>query len=131
LKQIVPSVTRAAVIRDSGVTAGIGQFAVIQSVARSVGVEVSPINVRDISGLESAVADFAHSPNGGLVVTSSALAAAQRKLIISLAARHKLPAIYGSGLWVANGGLISYGAGIVGMHRRAGFYVCSLFMVQE
>jgi ABC-type uncharacterized transport system substrate-binding protein len=123
LKQIVPSVTRAAVLRDPGVTAGIGQFAVIQSVARSVGVEVSPINVRDISGVESAVADFAHSPNGGLVVTASASAAAHRKLIISLAARHKLPAIYNRGLWVANGGLISYGSDIVDMHRRAASYV--------
>jgi putative tryptophan/tyrosine transport system substrate-binding protein len=123
LKQIVPSVTRAAVLRDPGVTAGIGQFAVIQSVARSVGVEVSPINVRDISGVESAVADFAHSPNGGLVVTASATAAAHRKLIISLAARHKLPAIYNRGLWVANGGLISYGSDIVDMHRRAASYV--------
>ena len=123
LKQIVPSVTRAAVLRDPGVTAGIGQFAVIQSVARSVGVEVSPINVRDISGVESTVADFAHSPNGGLVVTASATAAAHSKLIISLAARHKLPAIYSRGLWVANGGLISYGSDIVDMHRRAASYV--------
>ena len=123
LKQIVPSVTRAAVLRDPGVTAGIGQFAVIQSVARSVGVEVSPINVRDISGVESAVADFAHSPNGGLVVTSSALAAAQRKLIISLAARHKLPAVYSNQSFVAAGGLISYGPDFVDQYRQAAGYV--------
>jgi putative ABC transport system substrate-binding protein len=93
LKQIVPSVTRAAVLRDPEVTAGIGQFAVIQSVARSVGVEVSPIDVRDTSGLDGAIADFARSPNSGLVVTAGAPATVNRKLIISAAARHKLPAI--------------------------------------
>jgi putative tryptophan/tyrosine transport system substrate-binding protein len=123
LKQIVPSVTRAAVLRDPEDTSGIGQFAIIQSVARSVGVEVSPINVRDISGLEGAVADFARSPNGGLVVTSSAPATVNRKLIISTAARHKLPAIYSRRLHVADGGLISYGADVIDLHRRAASYV--------
>jgi ABC-type uncharacterized transport system substrate-binding protein len=123
LKQIVPSVTRAAVLRDPEDTSGIGQFAIIQSVARSVGVEVSSINVRDISGLEGAVADFARSLNGGLVVTSSAPATVNRKLIISTAARHKLPAIYSRRLHVADGGLISYGADVIDMHRRAASYV--------
>ena len=123
LKQIVPSVTRAAVLRDPEITSGIGQFAVIQSVARSVGVEVSPINVRDTSEVEGAVADFARSPNGGLVVTASAPAAVHRKLIISIAARHKLPAIYPRRLFVADGGLISYGPDVVDMYRRTASYV--------
>ena len=123
LKQIVPSVTRAAVFRDPEDTAGIGQFAVIQSVARSVGVEVSPINVRDTGELESIVADFARSPNGGLVVTASAPATIHRKLIISTAARHKLPAIYPRRLHVADGGLMSYGSDVVDMNRRAASYV--------
>jgi putative ABC transport system substrate-binding protein len=123
LKQIVPSVTRAAVLRDPEVTVGIGQFAVIQSVSRSVGVEVSPINVRDTSELEGAVADFARSPNGGLVVTASAPANINRKLIIAMAARHKLPAIYSRRLFVADGGLISYGSDVVDTYRRAASYV--------
>ena len=123
LKQIVPSVTRAAVLRDPEDTAGIGQFAVIQSVARSVGVEVSPINVRDTGELESIVADFARSPNGGLVVTASAHASIHRELIISTAARHKLPAIYPRRLHVADGGLMSYGSDVVDMNRRAASYV--------
>jgi putative tryptophan/tyrosine transport system substrate-binding protein len=123
LKQIVPSVTRAAVLRDPEDTSGIGQFAVIQSVARSVGVEVSPINVRDTGELESIVADFARSPNGGLVVTASAPATIHRKLIISTAARHKLPAIYPRRLHVADGGLMSYGSDVVDMNRRAASYV--------
>ena len=123
LKQIVPSVTRAAVLRDPEDTAGIGQFAVIQSVARSVGVEVSPINVRDTGELESIVADFARSPNGGLVVTASAPSTIHRKLIISTAARHKLPAIYPRRLHVADGGLMSYGSDVVDMNRRAASYV--------
>ena len=123
LKQIVPSVTRAAVLRDPEDTAGIGQFAVIQSVARSVGVEVSPINVRDTGELESTVADFARSPNGGLVVTASAPATVHRKLIISIAARHKLPAVYPRRLHVADGGLMSYGSDVVDKYRRAASYV--------
>ena len=94
LKQIAPGVTRAAVLRDPAITAGIGQFAVIQSVAPSVGVEVSPINVRDAGEIERAVTAFARSSNGGLIVTASALAVVHRDLIITLAARHKLPAVY-------------------------------------
>ena len=86
--------TRVAVLRDPAITAGIGQFAAIQSVAPSLGVEVSPVNVRDAGEIERAVAAFARSPNGGLIVTGSALAVVHRDLIITLAARHKLPAVY-------------------------------------
>ena len=86
--------TRAAVLRDPAIAAGTGQFAVIQSVAPSLGVEVSPVNVRDAGEIERAVAAFARSPNGGLIVTASALACVHRDLIVTLAARHKLPAVY-------------------------------------
>ena len=94
LKQIAPNVTRAAVIRDPAITAGIGQFAVIQSVAPSVGIDVSPINVRNADEIERAVTAFARTANGGLIVTASGLSTVHRKLIIALAARHKLPAVY-------------------------------------
>jgi putative ABC transport system substrate-binding protein len=123
LKQIAPGVTRAAVLRDPAITAGIGQFAVIQSVAPSVGVEVSPVNVRDAGEIERAVTAFARSSNGGLIVTGSALAAGHRNLIITLAARHKLPAIYFSRPFVTAGGLISYGPDLVDQYRRAAPYV--------
>ena len=94
LKAVAPSVTRVAVLRDASITAGIGQFGAIQSAAPSVGVEVSPVNVRDAGEIERAVAAFARSSNGGLIVTGSALAVVHRDLIVALAARHKLPAIY-------------------------------------
>jgi putative ABC transport system substrate-binding protein len=94
LKQIAPSVTRAAVLWDPTIPSGIGQFAVIQSVAPSVGMEVSPVNMRDAAETERAVAAFAREPNGGLIVTASALSVAHRDLIVTLAARHKLPAVY-------------------------------------
>jgi putative ABC transport system substrate-binding protein len=123
LKQIAPGVTRAAVLRDSALTSGIGQFAVIQSVASSVGVEVSPINVRDAGEIERAIAAFARSPNGGLVVTSSALAVRHRELIIALAARHKLPAIYYRRYCIASGGLVSYGYDLPDQYRRAAAYL--------
>jgi putative tryptophan/tyrosine transport system substrate-binding protein len=123
LKQVAPGVTRAAVLRDSAIAAGIGQFAVIQSVARSVGVEVSPINGRDASEIERAIAAFARTSNGGLIVTASALAGVHRELIITLAARHKLPAVYSNRFFVAAGGLISYGADFIDQYRRAAGYV--------
>jgi putative ABC transport system substrate-binding protein len=123
LKQVAPGVTRAAVLRDSAVASGIGQFAVIQSVAPSVGVEVSPINGRDASGIEHAIAAFARTSNGGLIVTSSALAGVHRDLIIALAARHKLPAVYSNRASVTGGGLISYGADLDDQYRRAAGYV--------
>jgi ABC-type uncharacterized transport system substrate-binding protein len=118
-------VTRAAILWDPAIPPGIGQFAVIQSVAPSVGVEVRPINVRDASEIERAVTAFARSSNGtgGLIVTASALVFAHRDLIVTLAARHKLPAIYFARLFVANGGLISYGSDPVEQYRRAAVYV--------
>jgi putative ABC transport system substrate-binding protein len=123
LKQIAPNVTRVAVLRDPAVTSGIGQFAVIQSVAPSVGVEVSAVNVRDAGEIERAVTAFARSSNGGLILTASALAVVHRELIIALAARHKLPAVYYRRYFVASGGLISYGYDIVDQFRRAAGYV--------
>jgi putative tryptophan/tyrosine transport system substrate-binding protein len=123
LKQIAPGVTRAAVLRDAAATAGIGQFAVIQSVAPSVGMEVSPVSVRDAGEIERAVTAFARRPNGGLIVTGSGLAAIHRKLIITLAARHKLPAVYPRRLYITDGGLICYGADRIDQFRRAAGYV--------
>src|SRR5262245_10022970 len=122
LKEIAPGVTRAAVLRVTEIT-GIGQFAVIQSVARSVGVEVSPLNLRDADETERAVTAFARSSNGGLIVPASVLAGVQRNLIVELAARHRLPAVYSGRLFVASGGLISYGADVVDQYRRAAGYV--------
>jgi putative tryptophan/tyrosine transport system substrate-binding protein len=123
LKQIAPGVTRAAVIRDPAISSGIGQFGALQSAASSLGVEVSPVNVRDAGEIERAVAAFARSSNGGLIVTASALAVVNRDLLITLAARHKLPAVYYRRLFVAGGGLISYGPDIVDQFRRAAGYV--------
>ena len=115
--------TRAAVLRDPAIAAGIGQFAVIQSVAPSLGVEVSPVNVRDAAEIERAVAAFARASNGGLIVTASALAMVHRDLIVALAARHKLPAVYSDRFFVAAGGLISYGPDLIDQFRRAAGYV--------
>ena len=123
LKQIAPRVTRAAVLRDPAIPAGIGQFAAIQSVAPSVGVEVSPVNVRDAGEIERAIAAFARSSNGGLIVTASTLAQVHRDLIITLAARHRLPAVYPNRYFVTGGGLISYGPDLVDQYRRAAGYV--------
>jgi putative tryptophan/tyrosine transport system substrate-binding protein len=123
LKQVAPGVTRAAVLWDPSIPAGIGQFAVIQSVAPSLGVEVSPVNVRDRAEIERAVAAFARSSNGGLIMTSSPLANVQRALIIALAARHKLPAVYAARVHVDSGGLISYGPNATDQYRRAASYV--------
>jgi putative ABC transport system substrate-binding protein len=123
LKEIAPGVTRAAVLRDAAVPAGIGQFAVIQAVAPSLGVEVSPVDVGDAAEIERAVAAFARSGNGGLIVTASALSVLHRDLIITLAARHKLPVVYFERFWVAAGGLISYGPNFVDQFRRAAGYV--------
>jgi putative tryptophan/tyrosine transport system substrate-binding protein len=123
LKQIAPDVRRAAVLRDPINPAGVAQFSTIQTVASSIGVEVSPINVRDASEIERAVAAFAHSANGGLVVTGSASATTHRELIIALAARHKLPAVYSGRFNVTIGGLVSYGPNRVEQFRRAAGYV--------
>jgi putative ABC transport system substrate-binding protein len=123
LKEIAPSVTRAAVLRDPAITAGIGQFSVIQSVAPSVGVDVIAINLRDAAEVERAVTAFARRPNGGLILTASALAAIHRDLVVSLAARHKLPAVYVSRFFLAGGGLVSYGPDFVDQYRRSATYV--------
>ena len=123
LKDVAPNMIRAAVIRDAALTAGGGQLGVIQAVAPSVGVEVTPINVRDGSEIERAITAFAHSPNGGLIVTGSALVGIHRHLIIALAARHKLPAVYVERTYVAAGGLISYGSDFLDQYRRAASYV--------
>jgi putative ABC transport system substrate-binding protein len=123
LKQIAPSVTRVAVLRDPAITAGIGQFGAIQTAAPSLGVEVSPVNVRDAGEIERAVTAFARAPNGGLIVTASASATLHRDLIITLAARHKLPAVYSERSFVAAGGLISYGTDYIDQYRKAAGYV--------
>jgi putative ABC transport system substrate-binding protein len=123
LKQIAPRVERAAVIRDPALASGPGQFAAIQSMAPSLGVEVSPVNVRDAGEIERAITVFARSPNGGLIATGSALTAFHRDLIIALAARHKLPTVYIERNFVAAGGLISYGPDFVDQYRRAAGYV--------
>ena len=103
LKEIAPRVTRAAVLRDPAIATGIGQFGAIQAVAPSLGIEVSPVNVRDASEIERAITTFARAPNGGLIVTGSALAAIHRDLIITLAASYKLPAVYGQYFFVTMG----------------------------
>jgi putative tryptophan/tyrosine transport system substrate-binding protein len=123
LKEIAPAVTRVAVIRDPALTSGTGQFAAIQSVASTLRVELRPIGLRDVAEIERAVAAFAREPNGGLIVTASGLAVVHRDVIISLAALHKLPAIYWLRYMVASGGLISYGPDNSDLYRRAAGYV--------
>jgi putative ABC transport system substrate-binding protein len=123
LKQIAPGVTRAAVVRDPGVASGIGQFAAVQAVAPSLGVDLTPVDARDASEIERAVTAFARSGNGGLIVTASPVALRHRDLIVTLAARHRLPAVYTSGPYVAAGGLISYGPDLLDQYRRAAGYV--------
>ena len=124
LKQIAPSVTRVAVFRDVATPTGTAMFGVIQAVAPSMGiVEIIPFNMRDAGEIEQAVTAFARSPNGGLVLTASGLAFVHRDLIISLAAEHKLPAVYYERVFPAAGGLISYGPDFDDMYRRAADYV--------
>jgi ABC-type uncharacterized transport system substrate-binding protein len=123
LKQIAPSVMRAAVIRDPTITAGMGQWGAIQTAAPSFALDVSPINMRDATDIERGIAAFARSPNGGLILTGSGLAVVHRNLIITLAARHKLPAVYPRRVFVTDGGLISYGPDEIEQHRRAAGYV--------
>jgi ABC-type uncharacterized transport system substrate-binding protein len=123
LKQIAPNMTNSAILWDPSIIAGIGQFAVIQSVAPSLGVEVRAINVRDATEIERGVEAFARIANGGMIVTASALAILHRDLIVNLAARYKLPAVYFQKVFVAEGGLISYGADFLDQYRRAAGYV--------
>ena len=123
LKQIAPNVTRAAIMRDPSISAGTGQFGAIQAVAPSLGVEVMPMNVSDAGEIERAVADFARTPNGGLVLTGSAMAYLHRELIVALAARHRLPTVYNDRVFVSSGGLISYGPDRADQYRQAAGYV--------
>jgi putative tryptophan/tyrosine transport system substrate-binding protein len=123
LKEIAPRVTRAAVLRESAIAAGPALFGVIQAAAPSLGVELRPVDVRDAGEIERAITAFAQGANGGLIVTGSTLAAVHRDLIVTLAARHKLPAVYFGRHFVTGGGLISYGPDFVDQHRRAAGYV--------
>jgi putative tryptophan/tyrosine transport system substrate-binding protein len=123
LKEIAPSVTHAAVLRDPTFAHGIGQFAVIQAAAPSVGIEVSAIDLRDPNQIEHAIGRFAQSPNGGLILAASGIGAANVNLVIAAAARYKLPAVYIQRPFVAAGGLISYGPNFDDQYRRAASYV--------
>jgi putative ABC transport system substrate-binding protein len=123
LKEIAPGVTRAAVLRDPAVASGIGQFGAVQIVAPSFGVELSPVDVRDAGEIERGVTAFARGLNGGLIVTGSAAAIVHRELIATLAARHRLPAVYPGRYSVTAGGLISYGPDLIDQFRRAAGYV--------
>jgi putative tryptophan/tyrosine transport system substrate-binding protein len=123
LKQIAPAVTRVMVLQDPDTPTGIGLFGVIQAMAPSVGVEVRPVNVRDVGEIEHDLAALARSPNGGLIVPASGLAQLRRDLIVTLAARHKLPTVYYERFFVTAGGLISYGPDFVDQYRRAAAYV--------
>jgi putative ABC transport system substrate-binding protein len=123
LKQIAPGVTRVAVLRDATIPSGTGQFGVIQAVAPSLRVEANPINMREAGEIERAVAAFARAPNGGLILTASGKAFLHHKLVITLAARHKLPAVYYERSYIAAGGLISYGPNRIDQFRLAAGYV--------
>ena len=122
LKEIAPRVTRAAVLRDPVIAAGFGQFAAIQAVT-PVGLELSAIGLRDAYEVEQAIAAFARDPNGGLVVTASAFASNHPQSIVTLASRHKLPAVYPFRYFVDAGGLICYGPDFLDQYRRAAVYV--------
>jgi putative ABC transport system substrate-binding protein len=123
LKQIVPPMTRAAVLRDPTIASGIGQFAAVQAVAPSLGVDLTPVDARDASEIERVVTAFARFGNGGLIVTASPVATRHRDLIIALAARLRLPAVYPNRFFVTVGALISYGPDYVDQYRQAAGYV--------
>ena len=123
LKEIAPNVTRAVILRDPAFPSGIGQFAVIQAVASSVRIDVSPVSIREPTEIEQDIATFARSPNGGMILTASALSAAHHNLIISFAARYKLPTVYVEKYLIADGGLISYGPDFTDQYRRGAAYV--------
>ena len=123
LKEIAPRLKRVAVLRDPAISAGTGQFGAIQTAAPSLGIELTPINVRDAAEIERGVTAFVHSGDGGLIVTTSALVLAHRNLIITLADRHNLPAVYYARFYVTSGGLASYGPDYVDQYRRAAEYV--------
>src|SRR5262245_24181565 len=123
LKQIAPGVTRVAVLRDATQAAATSLFAAIQTVAPSLSVEVVPINMRDVGEIEQSVETFARAPNGGLIPTASAAVVRHRDLIVALAARYKLPAVYWERFFVRAGGLVSYGPDLVSQFRSAAGYV--------
>jgi putative tryptophan/tyrosine transport system substrate-binding protein len=123
LKQLSPAVTRAAVLRDPTIASGIGQFAAVQAVAPSLGVDLSAVDVRDAGEIERAITAFARSSNAGLIVTANALATRHRELIITLAAQHRLPAVYPYRRFVDDGGLVSYGPDFVDQYRQAAGYI--------
>jgi putative ABC transport system substrate-binding protein len=123
LKQIAPNVTRVAVLRDAATSSGIGQFAVIQGAAPSFGVELRPVDGGEAGEIERALTTFARSSNGGLIVTSSPSTAAHRVLIVALAARHRLPAVYSYRYFATSGGLMSYGPDTTDPFRRAADYI--------
>ena len=123
LKEISPNVTRAAVIRDPAIHQGIGLWTAIQTAAPTFGIEVSPVNMRGSADVEDSMHSFAQFPNGGLIVTGSGLVIVHRELIITQAAKHRLPAVYPLRLFVGGGGLLSYGPDIVDQYRRAAGYV--------
>ena len=123
LKQVAPHVTRVAVLRDPTNPAGIGQLAAMQSVAPGMGIELSPVNVRDTGEIKSAVSTFARQSNAGLIVVTGGLARRNRELIVALAAQHRLPAVYSLRIWVLEGGLASYGSDPIDPYRQAAGYV--------
>ena len=123
LKEVAPSVTRVAVLRDPSVGSGTAQFAVIQAAAPSLRMEVNPVNMRDAGEIERAVVAFARSPNGGLIVTPSASAQRHHERIVTLAAQHKLPTVYYERFFVTGGGLLSYGPSLIGQYQQAASYI--------
>ena len=123
LKEIAPRVARVAIIRDPEISAGTGQFGAIQAAAPSLGLELIAVNPREASEIERALVAFARAPNGGLITTSSAVAIAHRELIVGLAAKHQLPAVYYRRVYPTSGGLISYGPDVIDLSRRAAGYV--------
>ena len=123
LKQVAPGVAHAGIIRDATITSGVGQFAVIQSVAGSLGIDVVPIGARDGSEIEKGITKIARLQNGGLIATIAAAVNGYRDTIINLAAEHRLPAVYGNRIWVDRGGLISYGPDLIAISRLAASYV--------
>jgi putative ABC transport system substrate-binding protein len=123
LKQVSPNVTRAGIIRDAAITSGIGQFAVIQSVSGSLGVDVVPVGSRDEGEIENGISKLMRVPNAGLIITSGAAVSGHRELIVNLASRHRLPAVYPHRIWAERGGLISYGPDLLSTSRLAAGYV--------
>ena len=124
LKEVAPGTTRVGVLREAGTPSGaVGQWTIIQAVAQSLGAELMPIELRDANEIERAVTAFARSPNAGLIVTVSAASLTHRELIITLAARHRLPTVYAYRVFVTHGGLITYGPDIASQYRRAAGYV--------